>query len=71
LPDQAYIDRVRRYHDTEVYMRGIRKRQVWVEPLFGEPKTRLGLRRFHLRGIEKVDTEGQMIALPARTSSAY
>jgi len=60
--DQAYIERVRRYHDTEAYMRAIRKRQVWVEPLFGEAKTLHGLRRFHLRGIEKVNIEDLMIA---------
>ncbi len=60
--DQAYIERVRRYHDTEAYMRAIRKRQVWVEPLFAEAKTLHGLRRFHLRGIEKVNIEDLMIA---------
>ena len=60
--DQAYIERVRRYHDTAAYMRAIRKRQVWVEPLFGEAKTLHGLRRFHLRGIEKVNIEDLMIA---------
>ena len=43
-------------------MRAIRKRQVWVEPLFGEAKTLHGLRRFHLRGIEKVNIEDLMIA---------
>ena len=60
--DQAYIERVRGYHDTEAYMRAIRKRQVWVEPLFAEAKTLHGLRRFHLRGIEKVNIEDLMIA---------
>ena len=33
-----------------------------MEPLFAEAKTRHGLRRFHLRGIEKVNMEGLMIA---------
>jgi hypothetical protein len=60
--DQEYIERVRLYHDTNACLRAIRKRQAWVEPLFAEAKTRHGLRRFHLRGIEKVNMEGLMIA---------
>jgi transposase len=60
--DQEYVERVRRYHDTESCMRAIRKRQAWVEPLFAEAKTRHGLRRFHLRGIEKVNMEALLIA---------
>ena len=60
--DQEYIERVQRYHDTEACVRAIKKRQVWVEPLFAEAKTLHGLRRFHLRGIEKVNIEGLMIA---------
>ena len=32
--DQEYLDRVRCYHETEAYKRAMRKRQVWVEPLF-------------------------------------
>ena len=50
---QEYVERFRRYHDTEACLRAIRKRQAWVEPLFAEAKTRHGLRRFHLRGIER------------------
>src|SRR3989304_9113892 len=42
--------------------RAIKKRQVWVEPLFAEAKTLHGLRRFHLRGIEKVNIEDLMVA---------
>jgi hypothetical protein len=60
--DQAYIERVRGYHETHASRRAIRKRKVWVEPLFGEAKTLHGLRRFRLRGLEKVNTEGLMIA---------
>jgi hypothetical protein len=33
-----YLETVRAYHDTEAYKRAIRKRQVWVEPLFAEAK---------------------------------
>jgi len=34
----AYLDRVRGYHATEEYKRAMGKRQVWIEPLFGEAK---------------------------------
>ena len=40
----------------------MRKRQVWVEPLFGEAKDWHGLRRFRLRGLAKVNCEGLLVA---------
>ena len=40
----------------------MRKRKVWVEPLFAEAKEWHGLRRFRLRGLEKVNIQAQMIA---------
>jgi transposase len=60
--DEAYLDRVRAYHATEPYAKAMRKRQVWVEPLFAEAKTWHGLRRFRLRGLEKVNSEALLIA---------
>ena len=36
--DEAYLDRVRGYQATEAYVKALRKRQVWVEPLFAEAK---------------------------------
>ena len=60
--DEAYLDRVRRYHATEPYAKAMRKRQVWVEPLFAEAKDWHGLRRFRLRGLEKVNGEALLIA---------
>jgi Transposase DDE domain len=41
---------------------GVRKRAVWVEPLFGEAKDWHGLRRFRLRGLWKVNCEGLLVA---------
>jgi transposase len=58
----AYLDRVRGYHETEAYKKAMRKREVWIEPLFGEAKDWHGLRRFRLRGLEKVNIEGLRIA---------
>jgi hypothetical protein len=49
--DEADVDRVRAYHATEAYRKAMRKRQVWVEPLFAEAKAWHGLRRLRLRGL--------------------
>ena len=43
-------------------MKALRKRQVWVEPLFGEAKDWHGLRRFRLRGLDKVNSEALIVA---------
>ncbi len=58
----AYLERVRGYHATEGYQKAMRKRQVWVEPLFAEAKGWHGLRRFRLRGLENVNIEGLLVA---------
>lgn len=64
--DEAYLDRVRGYHATEPYAKAMRKRRVWVEPLFAEAKDWHGLRRFRLRGLEKVEkVNGQALLIAA------
>src|SRR5215211_6277751 len=60
--DEDALDRVRGYHATEAYAKAMRKRQVWVEPLFAEAKAWHGLRRFRLRGLERVNGEALLIA---------
>ena len=40
----------------------MRKRGVWVEPLFGGAKQWHGLRQFRLRGLPKVNTESLLVA---------
>jgi len=60
--DEADLDRVRASHATEAYRKAMRKRQVWVEPLFAEAKEWHGLRRFRLRGLERVNIEGLLVA---------
>ena len=57
-----YLDTVRGYHETEDYQKAMRKRKEWVEPLFAEAKAWHGLRRFRLRGLERVNIEGLLIA---------
>jgi hypothetical protein len=44
--DEAYLERVRAYHDTDACAKAMRKRQGWVEPFFAEAKAWHGLRRF-------------------------
>jgi transposase len=60
--DEEYVERVRGYHETETFARAMRKRKVWVEPLFAEAKDWHGLRRFRLRGLAKVNGEALLIA---------
>jgi transposase len=60
--DEPYLDRVRGYHETAVYEKAMRKRSVWVEPLFGEAKQWHGLRQFRLRGLTKVNMVGLLVA---------
>lgn len=58
----AYMERVQSYHETEAYKKAMRKRKVWVEPLFGEAKQWHGMRQFRPRGLQKVNIEGLFIA---------
>jgi transposase len=59
---EDYLEKVRSYHATEAYKKAIRKRQVWVEPLFAEAKEWHGLRRLRLRGLLNANTQGLLIA---------
>jgi transposase len=59
---EEYLNRVRGYHVTETYQKAMRKRQVWVEPLFAEAKEWHGLRRLRLRGLMNVNIQGLLVA---------
>ncbi len=59
---EGYLERVRGYHVTEPYKKAIRKRQVWVEPLFAEAKEWHDLRRLRLRGLENANIQGLLVA---------
>ncbi len=60
--DEEDVERVRAYHETEPYKKAMRKRQVWIEPLFAEAKVWHGLRRFRLRRLPKVNIEMLLVA---------
>lgn len=49
---------MKQYYPTEAYQQAMRKRQVWVEPLFGEAKQFHTLERFRLRRLWKVNIQG-------------
>ena len=55
--DEASLERVRAYQPTAAYKKALRKRQVWVEPLFAEGKDWHGMRRFRLRRLWRVNCE--------------
>jgi hypothetical protein len=40
--EEDFYDRVRAYRGTFAYEKALRKRSVWVEPLFAEPKSGTG-----------------------------
>jgi transposase len=60
--DEEYRERVRESHDTPAYAKAMRKRSVWVEPLFGEAKQWHGLRQFRVRGLDHVNMEALRVA---------
>ena len=59
--EEEYLERARGYSETKAYRKALRKRQVWVEPLFAEAKDWHGMRRFRLRTSEKVNAEALLI----------
>ena len=60
--EEHYLDLVRTYHETEPYKKAMRKRKVWIEPLFGEAKQWHGMERMRLRMLERVNCEVLIIA---------
>ncbi|MFN8662412.1 MAG: transposase [Thermomicrobiales bacterium] len=58
----AYVERVRAYQGTAAYEHSLRKRSVWVEPLFAEAKQWHGLSQFRLRGLGNVNIEALLVA---------
>lgn len=55
--DEEYLEKVRAYHQTTAYEKAIRKRKVWVEPMFAEAKQWHGMDRMRLRMLQRVNAE--------------
>ena len=62
MATDAYLDRVRASHPTKSYKKAMRKRAVWIEPLFGVAKQWHGLRQFRLHSLAKVNSESLLTA---------
>lgn len=62
LPGQPYLDRVTAYHLTPAYKKAMRKRAVWIEPLFGEAKQWHQSVKFRLRRLQKVNIQALITA---------
>ena len=60
--DEEYYDRVREYQKTEPYQKALRKRKVWIEPLFGEAKQWHRMERLRLRMLERTNCEVLIVA---------
>jgi transposase len=60
--DEEILAKVRAYQGTTPYEKALRKRRVWVEPMFGEAKEWHGMRRFRLRRLWRVNAEAMVIA---------
>lgn len=59
---QDSLDRAQSYRETEAYKKAMRKRQVWIEPMFGEAKQWHNMRKFRLRGLIKVNIQALLTA---------
>jgi Transposase DDE domain/Transposase domain (DUF772) len=59
---QEYLDRVGTYRSMPAYQKALRKRSVWIEPLFGEAKQWHQLVQFRLRRLHKVNIQALLIA---------
>ena len=60
--DEEILAKVRAYRGTTPHEKALRKRRVWVEPMFGEAKEWHGMRRFRLRRLWRVNAEAMVIA---------
>jgi transposase len=59
--EEECLERVRASRSSAAYQKALRKRKVWVEPLFAEGKDWHGLRRFRLRRLWRVNSEALLI----------
>jgi transposase len=60
--DEELLERVKAYRGTTPYEKALRKRRVWVEPMFAEAKEWHGMRRFRLRTLWRVNAEAIVTA---------
>ncbi len=56
------LERVKASYQRQAFQKAMRKRSVWVEPLFAEAKQWHGLTQFRLRGLHNVNMHGLLVA---------
>jgi hypothetical protein len=59
---EEYVERVQAYQSTAASQKAVRKRQVWVEPLFAEGKQWHGMRHFRTRRLWRVNGAALLLA---------
>jgi hypothetical protein len=59
---QEDLDRAAALRQTDAFVKAMRKRSIWVEPLFGEAKQWHGLSRFRLRRLWRVNIQALLVA---------
>ncbi|MBZ0304908.1 MAG: transposase [Anaerolineae bacterium] len=59
---QPALDFAATLRETSRFAKALRKRSVWVEPLFGEAKQWHGLARFRLRRLWRVNMQALLVA---------
>jgi transposase len=60
--DEEYFEKVKGYYGLAAYKKAMRKRKVWIEPMFGEAKQWHGMERMRLRMLERVNCEALLTA---------
>lgn len=55
--DEEYFEKVKGYYELEAFKKAMRRRKVWIEPLFGEGKQWHDMDRMRLRMLERVNCE--------------
>jgi hypothetical protein len=60
--DEEYFEKVKGYYGLEAYKKAMRKRKVWIEPMFAEAKQWHGMERTRLRMLEKANCEALITA---------
>lgn len=72
LPEEAsFADRMRHRLKQPEFQELYRKRKCTVEPVFGIIKEAMGFREFMLRGLEKVNTEWNLVTLSYNFKRLY
>ena len=60
--EEAYLERVHAYRETEPYRKALCKRKIWVEAMFAEAKEWHRMRRIRPRTLRRVNIDALLIA---------